>query len=256
VIEQFYIKRRSFMHSLDPRVKIIGMLLGIVTLMLFNQPILLLALFTGLLLIGKVLAGADFSYQFKLLKPLLPIVIITIAVWPVIYKPRLMGFLIGIAYSARLLGFALVTFLLLMTTTQKELVLGFIKLGLPYELGLTLTIALRYIPTLYGIAKTIMDAQRSRGLELDKGNLFVRMRKMTSVLIPLIVASLKTAHELSIALESRAFGASKKRTFLRDLEMKPMDYAVLAFFIVGFVLSLYARYVLGFGHLNFYQGGA
>ncbi len=144
-----------------------------------------------------------------------------------------------------------------MTTTQKELVLGFVRLGLPYELGLTLTIALRYIPTLYWLARTIMDAQRSRGgLELDKGNLLTRMRKMTSVLIPLIVASLKTAHELSIALESRAFGASKKRTFLRDLEMKPRDYAVLALLLVGFSLALYARYVLGFGHVNLYQGGA
>ncbi|BAD84934.1 ABC-type cobalt transport system, permease component [Thermococcus kodakarensis KOD1] len=256
MIGQFYIRKDSFMHSLDPRVKIIGMLLGIITLMLFNQPLLLLALFIGLLIIGKVLAGADFSYQFRLLKPLFPIVLITLALWPVIYKPRLEGFFIGIAYSARLLGFALVTFLLLMTTTQKELVLGFVRLGLPYELGLTLTIALRYIPTLYWLARTIMDAQRSRGLELDKGNLLTRMRKMTSVLIPLIVASLKTAHELSIALESRAFGASKKRTFLRDLEMKPRDYAVLALLLVGFSLALYARYVLGFGHVNLYQGGA
>lgn len=92
MIGQFYIRKDSFMHSLDPRVKIIGMLLGIITLMLFNQPpLLLLALFIGLLIIGKVLAGADFSYQFRLLKPLFPIVLITLALWPVIYKPRLRG---------------------------------------------------------------------------------------------------------------------------------------------------------------------
>ncbi len=253
---QFYIKRRSFLHSLDPRVKIIGMLIGIFTLMLFNEPLLLIGLFTALLIMGKFLAGADFSYQFKLLKPLLPIVIITLVVWPVIYKPRIEGFFIGISYSARLLGFALVTFLLLMTTTQKDLVLGFVKLGLPYELGLTLTISIRYIPTLYGIAGTIIDAQRSRGLELEKGNILVRLKKMSAVLIPLIVTSLKTAHELSIALESRAFGASKKRTYLRDLKMTKRDYAFLIAMVACFMIAVYARYALGFGYVNFYRGGA
>ncbi len=88
---------------------------------------------------------------------------------------------------------------------------------------------------------------------MEKGNFLVRMKRMSAVLIPpLLVASLKTAHELSIALESRGLGAAKKRTFLHDIEMRRRDYAAMAVILVLFGLALYVRYGLGFGHINMY----
>lgn len=192
--------------------------------------------------------------MLHLLKPLVPIVIITLVLWPIIYKPRLQGgLLFGVSFSMRLLTFALLTFLLLMTTSQRDLILGFVRLGMPYEFGLTISISLRYIPTLYALTSNIMDAQKSRGWEMEKGNFLVRMKRMSAVLIPpLLVASLKTAHELSIALESRGLGAAKKRTFLHDIEMRRRDYAAMAVILVLFGLALYVRYGLGFGHINMY----
>ncbi len=253
VIYQFYVERKSFLHSLDPRVKIIATLLGIASLMLFNDPKVLVPMFFLLLFSGRLLGRLGIGEQLRLLKPLAFLVILTLFLWPLIYKPRLVGLLLGVSFSLRLLGFGLITFQLLMTTRQRELVLGFVKLGVPYEIGLTLTIALRYIPTLYGMANTIMDAQRSRGLELDRGNILSRIRKTVPILIPLIVASLKTAHELSIALESRAFGAGKKRTFYRDIEMRKKDYVVLSTVVLAFALLLYLRFVHGFGHILIYR---
>ncbi|MEO2152127.1 MAG: energy-coupling factor transporter transmembrane component T, partial [Thermococcus sp.] len=91
------------------------------------------------------------------------------------------------------------------------------------------------------------------GWEVEKGNLFVRMKRMTAVLIPLLVASLKTAHELSIALESRAFGASRRRTFYRDISMRRRDYLALGILLVCFASLLYIRFVLGFGHVVIYR---
>ncbi|AHL22329.1 energy-coupling factor transporter transmembrane component T family protein [Thermococcus nautili] len=253
MIYQFYVERDSLLHSLDPRVKIIGMLIGITSLMLFNDPKVLIPLFLLILLSGRLLGRLGIGEQLRLLKPLLFIVALTVVIWPLVYKPRLTGLLLGVSFSLRLLGFGLITFQLLMTTRQRELILGFVRLGLPYELGLTLTIALRYIPTLYGIAGTIMDAQRSRGLELDRGNLLERIRKTIPILIPLIVASLKTAHELSIALESRAFGASRRRTFYQDIAMKGRDYLALGILLVCFASLLYLRFALGFGHVVIYR---
>ena len=229
------------------------MLSGIVSLMLFNDPKVLIPLFLLILLSGRLLGKLGIGEQLRLLKPLLFIVALTVLIWPLVYKPRFMGLLLGVSFSIRLLGFGLITFQLLMTTKQRELILGFVKLGLPYELGLTLTIALRYIPTLYGIAGTIMDAQRSRGLELDRGNILERIRKTISILVPLIVASLKTAHELSIALETRAFGAGRRRTFYRDIEMTERDYVVLVIILAIFALLLYLRFSLGFGHIVIYR---
>jgi len=252
VIYPLYVERESILHSLDPRVKIIGTLAGIAAMMLYNDPAFLIPIFFIALISGRLLGKIEVSQQLRLLKPLTPIVVITLVIWPLIYEPRLKGLLFGISFSMRLLTFALLTFLLLMTTTQRDLILGFVKLGMPYEFGLTISIALRYIPTLYILTGNIMDAQKSRGWEVEKGNLFVRMKRMTAVLIPLLVASLKTAHELSIALESRAFGASKKRTFLHDIEMSGRDYAAILLVVLLFAAALYVRYGLGLGHVVIY----
>lgn len=249
----FYREGTSLLHRLDPRVKIIGTIVGIAVIMLFNDPYFLIPLFFATLLYGRLIGGIEIKEQLRLLKPLLPIVTITIIVWPIIYRPRLMGFLLGISFSFRLLTFGLLTFILLMTTPQRDLILGFVRLGMPYEFGLTISIALRYIPTLYLLTKNIMDAQMARGWEMEKGNFIVRTKRMTVVLIPLLVSSLKTAHELSIALESRALGASKKRTSLYDIKMSGRDYAATLAVLLLFALALYVRYGLDLGHIRIYS---
>jgi energy-coupling factor transport system permease protein len=249
----FYSEKDSFLHSLDPRVKIIGATFGIAAIMLYNDPKILIPLFFVFLLVGRLLGKIELMEQLRLLKPLLPIVVITIVVWPLIYKPRLMGLLFGLSFATRLLTFALITFILLMTTSQRDLIMGFVRLGMPYEFGLTISIALRYIPTLYMLSRNIMDAQRSRGWEVEKGNFIMRAKKMTAVLIPLLVASLKTAHELSIALESRALGASEKRTFLHDIKMERKDYIAIVVVLILFALTIYARYGRGIGHVEIYS---
>jgi energy-coupling factor transport system permease protein len=87
-----------------------------------------------------------------------------------------------------------------------------------------------------------MDAQKSRGLELDKGNFLKRIRNYIPILIPLIVGAIRRSLELAEAMESRAFGAQKKRTNLYKLQLKRSDY--LTFFISFVILSLalYIRY--------------
>ncbi len=248
----FYIERDSILHSLDPRVKLVGSAFTVILLLLFNSPWVLIPLFFVAILLVSFLGKITLREQYRVLKPLFPILIITIVVWAFVYDPWYKGALIGVAYGLRLLTFGLVAFALLMTTTQRDLILGFVKLKMPYEYGLTMTIALRYIPTLYMLAINIMDAQKARGWEMEKGNIFVRIKKMSAVLVPLLIASIKTAHELSIALESRAFGAKKERTSLYTIEMKKRDYAALL--IAGIVLgiAIYVRYGLGLGYIKLY----
>lgn len=89
-------------------------------------------------------------------------------------------------------------------------------------------------------------------MEFDKGNFLIRMWKMILVFILFIVVLFKIVYELSIVFESRVFGVSKKRIFLRDFEMKFRDYVVFVFFLVGFFLVFYVCYVFGFGYVNFY----
>lgn len=245
-----YVQRDSLLHSLDPRVKIIGAFLAIVAVVTFNSPYVLVPLFFTFVLALRFLGKIYFREQWRVLKPLLPLMVITAIIWPFILKPRLFGLFFGAGYAFRLGSMALITFSLLLTTKQRELVLGFVKLGMPYEIGLTLTIALRYIPTLYTLATNIMDAQKARGLELEKGSFLQRAKKTVPILVPLIVSSIKTAHELAIALESRGFGAGKKRTLLHDIKMGRRDYAVLAMLMTAFAVLMFLRYRYGLGHVE------
>jgi energy-coupling factor transport system permease protein len=91
-------------------------------------------------------------------------------------------------------------------------------------------------------AQTIMDAQKARGLELEKGNLLKRIRNYVPVLIPLIVSAIRRSLELAEAMESRAWGATKKRTNLYLLKFRKGDYVLLTITIAILVVSVYFRF--------------
>ncbi|AAL80191.1 cobalt transport ABC transporter, integral membrane component [Pyrococcus furiosus DSM 3638] len=148
-----YIERDSILHRLDPRVKIIGtavfMGLGFMT----RDPVYSPLIFVFTVLTFRILGKIKIKEQFYVLKPLIPIFLITFVTWPIIIDPWEKGVLIGIAYTFRLIGITIMAFGLVMTTKQRDLIRGFTKMGLPYEIGLTILIALRYIPTLYYLAQ-------------------------------------------------------------------------------------------------------
>jgi energy-coupling factor transport system permease protein len=89
-----------------------------------------------------------------------------------------------------------------------------------------------------------MDAQKARGLELEKGNLLKRIRNYVPVLIPLIVSAIRRSLELAEAMESRGWGATKKRTNLYALRLHKGDIALLALTVCILVVSIYVRFYL------------
>jgi energy-coupling factor transport system permease protein len=113
-----------------------------------------------------------------------------------------------------------------------------IKLKLPYEYVLTFNMAMRFVPTLAKEAQTIIDAQKSRGLEFEKGNIFQKVKKYIPILIPLIISSLRRAEIIADAMESRAFGASKTRSFLYTLNMNKKDFIFIIICIIVFIIFL------------------
>jgi energy-coupling factor transport system permease protein len=100
------------------------------------------------------------------------------------------------------------------------------------------------VPVLADEAQTIMDAQRSRGLELDKGGFLSRIRKYIPVLLPLIINSIRRSLELAEAMESRAFGATKDRTNLYELKMSTRDYVALILVLASIIIAVYVRIYL------------
>ncbi len=131
--------------------------------------------------------------------------------------------------------------LFFLTTSPDKLSLALEKAKIPYEFNFAFITAIRFVPVLADEAQTIMDAQRSRGLELDKGGFLGRIRKYIPILLPLIINSIRRSLELAEAMESRAFGATKDRTNLYELKMSRVDYVALIIIVIAVIIAAYAR---------------
>jgi energy-coupling factor transport system permease protein len=128
-----------------------------------------------------------------------------------------------------------------LTTSPDHLGLALEQSRVPYEFAFAFTTAVRFVPVLAEEAQTIMDAQKARGLELEKGGFLKRIRNYVPVLIPLIVSAIRRSLELAEAMESRAWGATKKRTNLYALKLHRGDFALLAITIGVLVVAVYVR---------------
>ncbi len=129
-----------------------------------------------------------------------------------------------------------------LTTSPDHLGLALEESRVPYEFAFAFTTAVRFVPVLAEEAQTIMDAQKARGLELERGGLLKRIRNYVPVLIPLIVSAIRRSLELAEAMESRAWGATKKRTNLYALKLHHGDYVLLAISVGILAIAVYAHF--------------
>jgi len=128
-----------------------------------------------------------------------------------------------------------------LTTSPDHLSLALEQSHVPYEFCFAFTTAIRFVPVLAEEAQTIMDAQKARGLELERGNFLKRVKNYIPILIPLIVSAIRRSLELAEAMESRAWGATEKRTNLYLLKMKSADYALIIVSLGMLICSIYVR---------------
>ncbi|NIP67146.1 hypothetical protein GWN63_02680, partial [Candidatus Bathyarchaeota archaeon] len=126
-----------------------------------------------------------------------------------------------------------------LTTSPDRLGLALEQSHVPYEFCFAFTTAVRFVPVLAEEAQTIMDAQKARGLELERGNFMKRIKNYIPILIPLIVSAIRRSLELAEAMESRAWGATDKRTNLYVLKIKGGDYILAMISTVMLLLALY-----------------
>jgi len=235
----------SPIHNLDPRMKFIYVCAVFVAAILFGEIIPLLVLFLMpipfVLLAGvqkewlRSLRGAAFLACF--------IFIVNIA-----SNFFTSGYVLTAAAvensAAMTLRFVVLVesfSVFFLTTSPDHLGLALEQTRVPYEFAFAFTTAVRFVPVLAEEAQTIMDAQKARGLELEKGGFLKRIRNYVPVLIPLIVSAIRRSLELAEAMESRAWGAAKKRTNLYALRLHRGDFAILAITIGVLVVAVYVR---------------
>jgi energy-coupling factor transport system permease protein len=250
-----YTEGDTFLHRMDPRVKIAAVvLLSLLAFVLTELRFLVILL--GLIFLLLLMARARLAKTVFALKFVLRLMLLIAILWPFFDQSGTNAlFSIGPiditeeaiwrgATSAVRVGcLAAVWYILMFTTSQRDLVLALVRMGLRFDYGLTVAITLRFFPTFVSIIDSITDAQKARGLELDRGNIVKRSRNYVAVLVPAIVTALRTSDALSLALQSRAYGARTDRTYVRELHMRATDYAALAIFVVLLLVPVAARYV-------------
>lgn len=136
--------------------------------------------------------------------------------------------------------------LFILTTEPSEFAASLNRLGISYKAAYTVSIALRYIPDIQRDYRDISFAQQARGIDLSKKEkLMKRIKNSTSILMPLIFSSLDRIDKISLAMELRAFGRGKKRTWYNSRKFNKMDYISILIFIGLLILSLYMLNVNG-----------
>ncbi len=227
--------RTTFIHRMDPRPKFLIAMAIFALSLIFMNILVFLILFIGQL---------PLVYLSRSLRRWLNSVRGGAVLSALIF---VMNFLTGstlifsLTMTMRFLVLVSAFSLFFMTTSPDDLGLVLEKARLPYELSFTFTTAVRLVPTMALEAQTIVDAQRSRGLELDRGNVLMRVKKYIPILIPLIVSAIRRSMELAEALESRAFGTVKNRQSLVTLKMKPSDYLVSLIAVAVLIVGIYIQ---------------
>jgi energy-coupling factor transport system permease protein len=107
--------------------------------------------------------------------------------------------------------------------------------------------ALRYLPTMAGVFRTISEAQQARALDLTRGGPLRRARAYIPITVAMLISALRTAQHLSYALESRALGALPRRTYLHRLRCRPLDAAYAAAILLLTLAYAWARLAYGLG---------
>jgi len=238
----------SPIHEIDPRVKfLISCIIFSVTL-LYIELLPLMLLFTiqlPLVYFARVLREWSRSIRGSLFLMVMIFVLnLLFGYFSAGYQITSNTIIYSVATSVRFLTLVSSFSIFFLTTSPDDLGLAMQQARIPYDFCFAFTTAVRFVPVLADEAQNIMDAQRSRGLELDKGSFLGRVRKYIPILIPLIVGAIRRSLEMAEAMESRAFGAKDTRTNLYKLEMRSRDWVILIISLFALIFSVYVRYYI------------
>jgi len=250
-----YLDRNTWVHRLDPRTKMVLLIGTFVLAVLFLNPLYQLVVLAVVVAFG---AAARSLINLKRIWFILVMVgVMSVILWsifsqgetPLFLFVELESLLYGIGIGLRIDITIIAGMIFLSTTRNEEIAGGLVKLGIPYRFAFAVSTALRLVPTVAATGATIGQAQRSRGLDLDSGSFFERVRKYVPLLVPVFVSTIRSTNVFSMALESKGFGASPKRTYYLRLEMGRRDVVALLVFAALLAAALTLR-SLGFGGIE------
>ena len=256
-----YYQTKSPIHSLDPRIKIILMIIFIVFIFLSGNIFALLFSAISVFLVLFV-SRVPLKLYFKNMKAILPVLIFTAIInlfygdggtvlvefWKLSITTD--GVYKAVFMATRIMLLIFISSALTYTTTPNDLTdaiesllspLKFIGLkSAVHTLAMMMTIALRFIPTLIEEAEKIMNAQKARGADLESGGLIERVKALIPILIPLLISSVRRAYELAEAMECRCYNGGEGKTRMKQMKLSKLDLylSLIAVIMCGAVVLL------------------
>lgn len=251
-----YTSYNSFTHKLDPRNKLLLLILLMVAIFLpftlWSTRLIMSGVYLILLITLMIISRVSFLDLFKSMKAMWILIIFLFIIYIFVpnstYSDRTFSFFgwFDIHWDAiyqssyiilRLILMISLTMILTSTTKPMDLTYGFEWYMTPlkpihfpvHEIAMTLSIALRFIPTLLDETDRIMKAQASRGVDFEHGRLAKRFKAIISLIVPLFISAIERSEELSNAMEARGYDPKAKRTKYRKLKFSWRD--IIAFII-------------------------
>lgn len=251
-IGQYY-PADSLLHRLDPRTKIIGTFLFIISLFV-SRSWLAYGLAFLFLSLAIMLSRVPLKFMLKGLKAVMMIIFFTvllnlfltpgealITLWR--FTITIEGVQTAVQMAIRLVFLIIGSSIMTLTTSPIALTDGIEyllnplkRIGVPaHEIAMMMTIALRFIPILLEETDKIMKAQMARGADFESGSIFKRAKSMIPLLVPLFISAFRRADDLALAMEARCYRGGEGRTRLKQLAYRRADAGV--FLTAGLYLA-------------------
>ena len=254
-----YYPGNSFVHKLDPRVKIYGLTIFLVSIFIVKDLYMYIPLALVLILViqnskipARLLLNGIKSLRFIILLTFFINIIATpgevvFNLWK--FNITRQGIEFASFMAIRLIFLVTSSSLLTLTTSPIALTDGLEsimkkkkKIGFPsHQLAMMMTIALRFIPTLFDEATKIMKSQAARGADFESGNIIKRAKNLVPLLVPLFINSFKRADELATAMEARCYHGGEGRTRLNELKYDKKDYITMICITLFLLLYILQR---------------
>lgn len=253
-----YYQTESPIHRLDPRVKLAGTLVYVITLFFYKNfaGYALTILFLALVI---RLSKVPFKFMVKGMKSILFLLMITVlfnlfmtpgtpvfTLWKLTITAE--GTTLAVSMVLRLSLLVIGSSLMTLTTTPNNLTdgmekgLGFLRIfKVPvHEVAMMMSIALRFIPILMEETDKIMKAQMARGADFESGKLIARAKAMVPLLVPLFVSAFRRANDLAMAMEARCYRGGEGRTKMKPLKYRGRDYFAYVILLLFMTFSIWA----------------
>ncbi|MCR5053821.1 MAG: energy-coupling factor transporter transmembrane protein EcfT [Lachnospiraceae bacterium] len=251
-----YYPADSPIHALDPRVKLFGTLIYIISLFVFKN-IWGFMVISACLVSVIILCKVPVSFMLKGLKGIMLIIIIAaafnlfltpgvalVSIWKLTITRQ--GLKTAVYMTVRMIYLIVGSSIMTLTTTPNALTDGlersmhpFSKIGFPvHEIAMMMSIALRFIPILMEETDKIMKAQMARGADFESGGLIKKAKNMIPLLVPLFVSAFRRANDLALAMEARCYHGGEGRTKMKPLKYQSRDRIAYVFIIIYMIILI------------------